>query len=64
MKNLKVSRKKVHMLDIGTGTGLLAMMAVQSGADRATACEVSHKLTSSFFFLNAVYRKSSSSLTH
>lgn len=63
MKNLKVSRKKVHMLDIGTGTGLLAMMAVQSGADRATACEVSQKLTSSFF-LNAVYRKSSSSLTH
>ncbi|XP_073232579.1 protein arginine N-methyltransferase 7-like [Porites lutea] len=39
VKNLKVSRKKVHMLDIGTGTGLLAMMAVQSGADRATACE-------------------------
>ena len=50
MKNLKVSRKKVHMLDIGTGTGLLAMMAVQSGADRATACEVRHKLTSSSFF--------------
>ena len=51
MKNLKVSGKKVHMLDIGTGTGLLAMMAVQSGADRATACEVRHKLTSSSFFL-------------
>lgn len=49
MKNLKVSGKKVHMLDIGTGTGLLAMMAVQSGADRATACEVRHKLTSSSF---------------
>ena len=29
------------MLDIGTGTGLLAMMAVRSGADKATACEVS-----------------------
>lgn len=54
MKNLQVSRKKVHMLDIGTGTGLLAMMAVQSGADRATACEVRHKLTSSSFFLNVV----------
>lgn len=54
MKNLKVSRKKVHMLDIGTGTGLLAMMAVQSGADRATACEVRHKLTSSSFCLNVV----------
>ena len=32
--------KKIHMLDIGTGTGLLAMMAVRSGADGATACEV------------------------
>jgi len=36
---LKNSGKKVHVLDIGTGTGLLAMMAVRSGADRATACE-------------------------
>lgn len=31
------------MLDIGTGTGLLAMMAVKSGADKATACEVSYE---------------------
>ena len=31
------------MLDIGTGTGLLAMMAVESGADKATACEVSYE---------------------
>ena len=30
-----------HVLDIGTGTGLLAMMAVRCGADRVTACEVS-----------------------
>lgn len=27
------------MLDIGTGTGLLSMMAVHAGADRVTACE-------------------------
>lgn len=41
MSKLKDRGQKVHMLDIGTGTGLLAMMAVRSGADKATACEVS-----------------------
>lgn len=40
VKNIKAAGKKIHMLDIGTGTGLLAMMAVRSGADGATACEV------------------------
>ncbi len=28
-----------HVLDIGTGTGLLAMMAAREGACRVTACE-------------------------
>ena len=41
MRKLKDRGKEVRMLDIGTGTGLLAMMAVRSGADKATACEVS-----------------------
>ena len=29
------------MLDIGTGTGLLSMMAAHCGADSVVACEVS-----------------------
>jgi protein arginine N-methyltransferase 7 len=30
----------VNVLDIGTGTGLLSMMAAKLGADTVTACEV------------------------
>lgn len=33
----------VKVLDIGTGTGLLSMMAVKCGADSVIACEVSSK---------------------
>ncbi len=35
--------KKAKVIDIGTGTGLLAMMAASSGADTVHACEVSYQ---------------------
>ncbi|XP_078684799.1 protein arginine N-methyltransferase 7-like [Branchiostoma floridae x Branchiostoma belcheri] len=31
--------QRAHVLDIGTGSGLLSMLAAQAGADRVTACE-------------------------
>ena len=31
-----------HVLDIGTGTGLLSLTAAKCGAKEVTACEVRH----------------------
>lgn len=37
--SLRDKGEKVHVLDIGTGTGLLAMMGANANADLVTACE-------------------------
>lgn len=35
----RAAGEEVHVLDIGTGTGLLSMMAAKLGADTVVACE-------------------------
>ncbi|KAK3909580.1 Protein arginine N-methyltransferase 7 [Frankliniella fusca] len=39
IKLMHANGKPAHVLDIGTGTGLLAMMAARAGADTIIACE-------------------------
>lgn len=41
IKKKRDQNEPVNVLDIGTGTGLLSMMAATIGADSITACEVS-----------------------
>lgn len=40
MSKLREQGKDIHVLDIGTGTGLLAIMAAKALAKTVTACEV------------------------
>lgn len=40
----KAIKTKDHVLDIGTGSGLLAMMAARAGAKQITACEMNNSL--------------------
>lgn len=44
MSRVKDRGQKALVLDIGTGTGLLSMMAVTAGADFCYAVEVSRTL--------------------
>ncbi len=45
--------RQANVLDIGTGTGLLSMMAVSCGADSVVACEVRLFVSSLFVVVSS-----------
>ena len=44
IKKKKASAGDAHVVDVGTGSGLLAMMAATAGADTVVACDLHESL--------------------
>lgn len=44
IKKKKASAGSAHVLDLGTGSGILAVMAAQAGADSVVACDLHDSL--------------------
>ncbi len=44
IKKKKVSAGDAHVVDLGTGSGLLAIMAATAGADTVVACDLHESL--------------------
>ena len=44
IKKKKASAGDAHVVDVGTGSGLLAMMAATAGADTVVACDLHQSL--------------------
>ena len=46
VKKIKASAGAAHVVDLGTGSGLLAMMAATAGAASVVACDIHDSLCS------------------
>lgn len=58
IKSMREQSRPCNVLDIGTGTGLLSMMAVRNGADRIHACDVSTNICTraTLLYISGWYR--------